>query len=115
MPWKRTGSGWPRWRYSPPSPFMPTGAAGRPAKCQRREPVAVRKTEMDLGDRDQVTVGLISDTHGTLERALLPLLADVDVIVHAGDLLDPGELRQLTPTSGHVVVVRGNNDTPDQW
>lgn len=77
--------------------------------------MAVHQTGMDLGDHDRVTVGLISDTHGTLERALLPLLAEVDVIVHAGDLLDPGELRQLTPTSGHVVVVRGNNDTPGQW
>ncbi|MFP4251217.1 MAG: metallophosphoesterase family protein [Guyparkeria sp.] len=70
---------------------------------------------MDLGDQERVTLALISDTHGTLERALLPLLADVDVIVHAGDLLDPGELRQLAPKSGHLVVVRGNNDTPGQW
>lgn len=77
--------------------------------------MAVHKTGIDLGDHDRVTVGLISDTHGTLECALLPLLADVDMIVHAGDLLDPGELRHLTPTSGHVVVVRGNNDTPSQW
>ncbi|MFI9652431.1 metallophosphoesterase family protein [Guyparkeria sp. GHLCS8-2] len=77
--------------------------------------MTVHQTGMDLGDLERVVVGLISDTHGTLERALLPLLAEVDVIVHAGDLLDPGELRQLAPTSGHVVVVRGNNDTVGQW
>ena len=77
--------------------------------------MAVRKTGMDLSDRDQVTLGLISDTHGTMACDLLPLLAECDVIVHAGDLLDPGELRQLNPRSGHVIVVRGNNDTPKQW
>ena len=71
--------------------------------------MTVHKTGMDLGDHERVTLGLISDTHGTLERALLPWLAEVDVIVHAG------ELRQLAPKSGHVVVVRGNNDTPGQW
>ena len=70
---------------------------------------------MDLSDRDTITLGLISDTHGTLDRRLLPLLAECDVVVHAGDLLDPAELGQLTPRSGHVIVVRGNNDTPAQW
>jgi putative phosphoesterase len=70
---------------------------------------------MDLGDRERVVLGLISDTHASLACELLPWLADVDVIVHAGDLLDPDELRQLTPRSGHLVVVRGNNDTEAQW
>lgn len=70
---------------------------------------------MDLSDRDRVTLGLIGDTHGTLDGHLLPRLADMDVIVHAGDLLDPAELGRLTPLTGHVVAVRGNNDTPGQW
>ncbi|HER34196.1 MAG: metallophosphoesterase family protein [Halothiobacillaceae bacterium] len=70
---------------------------------------------MDVSDRQEVTLGLISDTHGTLVPDLLPLLAECDVIVHAGDLLDPDELRQLNPRSGHVVVVLGNNDTVAQW
>lgn len=77
--------------------------------------MVVHQSGMDLGDQERVTLALISDTHGTLERVLLPWLAEVDVIVHAGDLLDPGELRQLAPKSGHLVVVRGNNDTPGQW
>ncbi|MCL7744995.1 metallophosphatase family protein [Guyparkeria hydrothermalis] len=70
---------------------------------------------MDLSDRQRITLALISDTHGTLEHDLLPLLAECDVVVHAGDLVDPVELRQLAPRSGHVIVVRGNNDTPGQW
>lgn len=77
--------------------------------------MAVRNTGMDLSDHDTISLGLISDTHGTLASDLLPLLAECDVVVHAGDLVDPGELRQLTPRSGHVIVVRGNNDTPAQW
>ncbi len=77
--------------------------------------MAAQQTGMDLGDRERVTIALIGDTHGTLDRALLPLLSEVDVIVHTGDLLDPGDLRQLAPKSGHVLVVRGNNDTPGQW
>ncbi len=74
-----------------------------------------RGDRMDLSDREEVTLGLIADTHGTLDGRLLARLADVDVIVHAGDLLDPAELGRLTPLTGHVVVVRGNNDTPAQW
>ena len=77
--------------------------------------MAVRTTGIDLSDHDRLTLGLISDTHGTLLSELLPLLANCDVIIHAGDLLDPAELRQLTPRSGRVIVVRGNNDTPSQW
>lgn len=77
--------------------------------------MAVRTTGMDLSDRQQVTLALISDTHGTLEHDLLPAIAECDVVVHAGDLVDPAELRQLNPRSGHVVVVRGNNDNAAQW
>ena len=77
--------------------------------------MAVRTSGMDLSDRDTVSVGLISDTHGTLDCRLLPLLADCDIVIHAGDLVDPAELRQIAPRSGHVIVVRGNNDTPAQW
>lgn len=77
--------------------------------------MAVRGTPIDLSDRPRVTLGLIADTHGTLECGLLPLLAEMDVIVHAGDLLDPAELGRLDPLSGRVVAVRGNNDTPAQW
>ena len=77
--------------------------------------MTVRETRIDLSERTRVTLGLIADTHGTLECHLLPLLAEMDVIVHAGDLLDPAELGRLNPRSGRVIAVRGNNDTPAQW
>ena len=70
---------------------------------------------MDLATRPSVCVGILSDTHGSIERTLLRALECCDVVVHAGDILDPDILRQITPQSGHVLAVRGNNDTVDQW
>lgn len=58
------------------------------------------------------TIGLISDTHGRLPYAAFSALADVDHIIHAGDIGNPGimrELEQLAP----VVAVLGNNDFPE--
>lgn len=58
---------------------------------------------------DVVTVGILSDTHGKLPAAAVAALADCDVILHAGDICDPGilaELRALAP----VHAVLGNND-----
>ena len=58
----------------------------------------------------EVTVGVISDTHGLLRPEALEALRGSDLIVHAGDvgapdLLEP--LRALAPT----FAVRGNVDT----
>lgn len=57
-------------------------------------------------------VGIIADTHGFLHPRVLDLFANVDHIVHAGDV--GGEhilraLRQIAP----VTFVRGNNDDDD--
>jgi len=59
-------------------------------------------------------VGILSDTHVGDELPRLPSeairhLAGVDLILHAGDLIEPGvlsELEQIAP----VVAVRGNHD-----
>lgn len=55
-------------------------------------------------------VGLISDTHGLLRPEAIEALAGCGLIVHAGDVGDPGileRLREIAP----VVAVRGNVDT----
>lgn len=55
------------------------------------------------------TVGIISDTHGRISDAALEAFADVDFIVHAGDIgsLDVlMELEAIAPT----IAVLGNND-----
>jgi putative phosphoesterase len=58
-------------------------------------------------------VGVISDTHGLVRPEVVAALQGSDLIIHAGDVGDPGvlaALRHLAPT----VVVRGNNDT-EPW
>jgi len=59
---------------------------------------------------EDITVGVISDTHGLLRPDALEKLHGVDAIVHAGDVGDPEilvQLRQVAP----VTAVRGNIDT----
>jgi hypothetical protein len=55
-------------------------------------------------------IGVISDTHGLLRPEAVAALAQVDHILHAGDVGDPeilDRLRALAP----VTAIRGNVDT----
>jgi uncharacterized protein len=55
-------------------------------------------------------IGVISDTHGLMRPEALQALAGSQLIIHAGDVGDPGildALRSIAP----VVAVRGNIDT----
>ena len=54
-------------------------------------------------------VGLISDTHGLLRPEALDALADVEVIIHGGDIGGPEVLERLAALAP-VHAVRGNND-----
>lgn len=56
-------------------------------------------------------LGVVSDTHGWLDPALLELFAGVDLIVHGGDVGNPQVLQQLQ-TVAPVLAVRGNIDGP---
>jgi uncharacterized protein len=59
-----------------------------------------------------VKVGLISDTHGRLRASVFEAFADVDLILHAGDVGPPAiivELEAIAP----VQAVLGNTDTFD--
>jgi putative phosphoesterase len=61
---------------------------------------------------DVAKIGLISDTHGLLRPEAMTALQGSDLIIHAGDIGNPGilaELRRIAP----VVAVRGNIDTAD--
>lgn len=55
-------------------------------------------------------IGVISDTHGHLDPAVLGLFAGVDHIIHAGDIIDPGTLAELEKIAP-VTAVSGNLDT----
>jgi putative phosphoesterase len=59
-------------------------------------------------------VGLISDTHlssGRLPQAIINVFQDVDMILHAGDLVTMNVVRQLE-TVAPVTAVQGNMDMP---
>jgi uncharacterized protein len=58
-------------------------------------------------------IGLISDTHGLLRAEAVEALRGSDLILHAGDLGDPGITDALWAVAP-VVVVRGNVDE-DSW
>ena len=56
-----------------------------------------------------IKLGVISDTHGHLDRRVLPFFEGADHIVHAGDIGLPWlllELENIAP----VTAVLGNND-----
>ena len=55
------------------------------------------------------TIGVISDTHGSLHQRAYEALADCDYIIHAGDICNPGIIRELE-TLAPVYAVLGNND-----
>ena len=62
--------------------------------------------EKNSGD---VSIGVISDTHGHLDSGVKKYFEGVDVIVHAGDIGKPeilNELQSIAP----VKAVRGNMD-----
>ena len=62
---------------------------------------------------EDITIGLISDTHGLLRPQAIAALTGVQRIIHAGDIGGPDileALRSLAP----VDAVRGNNDE-GQW
>ena len=60
----------------------------------------------------EIIVGVISDTHGLLRPQAVAALRGCDLIIHAGDVGNPGVITQLAgiaPTH----VVRGNVDKGD--
>ena len=54
-------------------------------------------------------IGLISDTHGLLRPEAVRALGGCELIVHAGDVGNPGIIDQLQAVAP-VVAVRGNID-----
>jgi putative phosphoesterase len=54
-------------------------------------------------------IGVISDTHGLLREKALEILKGSDLIIHAGDIVDPIILKKLKEIAP-VTAVRGNCD-----
>jgi putative phosphoesterase len=60
-----------------------------------------------------ITIGVISDTHGLLRQEALEALRASDYIIHAGDIGDPEILKKLAEVAP-VTAVRGNVDR-ERW
>jgi putative phosphoesterase len=56
-------------------------------------------------------IGVISDTHGKFDEAIVSIFRGVDVIVHAGDVGKAHVIERLEQIAP-VLAVEGNNDTP---
>lgn len=80
-----------------------------------RKPLRQAPTNGRRGDSVATRTLLLSDTHGRLHPQILDLALQVDYIVHAGDIGHPAVLNQLADTGATLVIIRGNNDTPDRW
>jgi hypothetical protein len=61
---------------------------------------------------DNLTAGVISDTHGVLVPEALQILMRVDLIIHAGDIDTPAVLNELNRIAP-VIAVQGNMDRGD--
>ena len=59
--------------------------------------------------KGQTHIGVIADTHGLFDQAIIEYFAGVAVILHAGDIGDPEVIRQLERIAP-VVAVSGNVD-----
>ena len=54
-------------------------------------------------------IGVLSDTHGHIDKAIIEALIGTDLILHAGDIDGP-EVLEVLSKLGAVVPVRGNMD-----
>lgn len=57
-------------------------------------------------------IGIISDTHGRFDERIFNQFAEVDAIIHAGDIGSPSILHELEAIAP-VYAVLGNNDIPE--
>lgn len=63
---------------------------------------------------DVVTVGILSDTHGYLDKRIADVIRECDYAIHAGDIMGAHILDLLQPRLS-VIAVAGNNDYPAMW
>lgn len=63
---------------------------------------------------NNITVGILSDSHGYLDEGIKEAVNQCDYIVHAGDIFNAYIIEQLQPKK-KLVAVAGNNDYPEAW
>jgi putative phosphoesterase len=67
---------------------------------------------INFQNKENIVVGVVSDTHGILLQTAIKALKDVDLIIHAGDIGNAEVLDELECIAP-VVAVRGNMDMID--
>ena len=60
-------------------------------------------------------IAVIADTHNSFPKKLFYHLTPADEIWHLGDVCNPDLLIELERLRRPIRVVRGNNDTHDDW
>ena len=60
-------------------------------------------------------VGIVSDTHGSIDFRIARLMGGCDKVLHAGDIVSPAVLDQIRPEIGELYCVSGNNDHRRSW
>jgi putative phosphoesterase len=59
--------------------------------------------------KDSCLIGVISDTHGYLSAGAFKAFANIDLIIHAGDIGKP-EILKFLKSMAPLIAVRGNMD-----
>jgi len=84
------------------------GGSGEPGYTNRPREAAIER-ESDPQVMEPFRIGVIGDTHGYLDPAVLDLFAQVDHVIHCGDIGDPEILAELAKI-GPLTAVAGNLD-----
>ena len=70
---------------------------------------------LDFSDHESLKIGILSDTHGSLDPAIEDFIKQCDIALHAGDIMGAAPLRALQPRLGYSLAIKGNNDAPSTW
>ncbi len=54
-------------------------------------------------------IGVLSDSHGSINPQIIDLMNECDIVIHAGDIIDDFNLEKIKPKE-KLIAVRGNND-----
>ncbi len=63
---------------------------------------------------DRLTIGILSDSHGVTDPAVIDVIAQCDLAIHAGDIMDESVLTDIHNHT-RLLAVAGNNDRHLRW
>jgi putative phosphoesterase len=70
---------------------------------------------LDFSEHKSLVIGILSDTHGSINADIAAFISQCDIALHAGDVMGSGPLKALQPRLGHTLAVKGNNDAHSSW